>query len=159
MPLADPQFNKNHGLQADPSHGPGLPPTRFPLPAQGSQGRGCQDKDYQDKVRPLSFVYKVLGSVLVACFLLIGLAGLILPIIPGIVFLFLAIYVLTRVSRRASAYAHRQPWFNRHVRHLHATNSLTVGERVRLAALMAARGVLNGILWCVAAVKRDRSPS
>jgi len=33
--------------------------------------------------------------MLVACFLLIGLAGLILPIIPGILFLFLALYVLT----------------------------------------------------------------
>lgn len=105
--------------------------------------------------RPLPLAYKVLGVVLVALFLLIGLAGLILPIIPGILFLFLALYVLTRVSRRASAYAHSQPWFNRHMRHMNAADKLSIGERVRLGLLVVARGAVSGAEWCVAALKGE----
>ncbi len=84
--------------------------------------------------------------------------GLILPIIPGIVFLLLAVYVLTRISRRAAAYAHNQPWFNRHMRHLNAVDTLSVGERFKLGFLVMARSVVNGIEWCVGAFKgRDKA--
>ncbi len=107
------------------------------------------------RFRPLAFGYKVIGIVLIACFLLIGLVGLILPIIPGLLFLFLALYVLTRVSRRASAYAHSQPWFSRHLRHMDAADKLSIGERLRLALLVVARGALNGVEWCIAALNGD----
>ena len=109
------------------------------------------------RFRPLSLVYRVLGIILVVGFLLIGLAGLILPVIPGIVFLLLAVYVLTRISRRAAAYAHNQPWINRHMRHLNAANSLSVGERCKLGFLVMARSLVNGIEWCVGGLKsRDK---
>ncbi|MES3006646.1 MAG: DUF454 family protein [Pseudomonadota bacterium] len=105
------------------------------------------------RFRPLPLIYRILGIILVVGFLLIGLVGLILPIIPGIVFLLLAVYVLTRISRRAAAYAHSQPWFNRHMRHLDAADSLSVGERIKLGFLMMARSVVNGIEWCVGGFK------
>jgi len=110
------------------------------------------------RFRPLPLVYRVLGLILVVGFLLIGLVGLILPIIPGIVFLLLAVYVLTRISRRAAAYAHNQPWFNRHLRQLNAVDTLSVGERFKLGFLVMARGVVSGIEWCFAAIKgRDKA--
>lgn len=110
------------------------------------------------RFRPLPLIYRVLGIILVVGFLLIGLVGLILPIIPGIVFLLLAVYVLTRISRRAAAYAHSQPWFNRHMRHLDAADSLSVGERIKLGFLVMARSVVNGIEWCVGGFKgRDKA--
>ncbi|MDO8273638.1 MAG: DUF454 family protein [Gammaproteobacteria bacterium] len=112
----------------------------------------------RSRFRPLPLVYRVLGIILVVGFVLIGLVGLILPIIPGVVFLLLAVYVLTRISRRAAAYAHNQPWFNRHMRHLNAADSLSVGERCKLGFLVMARSVVNGIEWCVAAIKgRDKA--
>lgn len=107
------------------------------------------------RFRPLPLGYKVIGIALIACFLLIGLVGLILPIIPGLLFLFLALYVATRVSRRASAYAHSQPWFSRRIRHMDAADGLTIAERVRLGLLMVARGAVNGVEWCIAALKGD----
>lgn len=48
------------------------------------------------RFRPLPLFYRVLGIILVVGFLLIGVVGLILPVIPGLVFLLLAVYVLTR---------------------------------------------------------------
>ncbi|MDP1930385.1 MAG: DUF454 family protein [Gammaproteobacteria bacterium] len=107
------------------------------------------------RFRPLPLGYKVIGIVLIACFLLIGLVGLILPIIPGLLFLFLAFYLLTRVSQRASAYAHSQPWISRHMRQMDAADKLTIGERVRLGLLVVARSAVNGIAWCIAALKGD----
>lgn len=105
--------------------------------------------------RPLPLAYKVIGVVLIAIFLLIGLVGLILPIIPGLLFLFLALYVLTRVSRRASAYAHSQPWVSRQLHRMNAADSLSIGERVRLALLVVARGVVRGAEWCIGALKGE----
>ncbi|MDO8271552.1 MAG: DUF454 family protein [Gammaproteobacteria bacterium] len=106
------------------------------------------------RFRPLPFAYKIVGIMLVACFLLIGLAGLILPIIPGILFLFLALYVLTRISRRAAAYAHSQPWFNRGVRHMRATDGLSVGERCKFGLWVMARGMVNGVEWGISRLRR-----
>ena len=110
------------------------------------------------RFRPLPVVSSVVGSLRGVGVLLLGLVGLILPIIPGIVFLLLAVYVLTRISRRAAAYAHNQPWFNRYLRHLNAVDTLSVGERFKLGFLVMARSVVNGIEWCFAAIKgRDKA--
>lgn len=100
----------------------------------------------------LPLLYKLGGVVLIGCFLILGVIGLIMPIIPGILFLFLALYVLTRLSRRAAVYAQNKPWFNFHLRHLQAASGLSMGARVKLGALIAARGAVQGmeavLFWC-----------
>lgn len=102
--------------------------------------------------QPLSMVYKLAGALLFGCFLILGVIGLIMPIIPGLVFLFLALYVLTRLSRRAAAYAQSKPWFRYHLLHLQAASGLSLGARVKLGALIVARGTVQGIeaalYWC-----------
>lgn len=99
----------------------------------------------QTRFRPLPLVYRVLSVVLIIGFLLIGLIGLVLPIIPGIVFLLLAVYLLTRISRRAAEIVHRQPWYHRGMRDFHAAGHLSVTEKIKLSALMAARAMVNGV--------------
>ena len=69
--------------------------------------------------RPLPLYARVIALVLIAGFILVGILGLILPIIPGVLFLFLAALLLTRVSRRASTYAHNQPWFRKQIGRAH----------------------------------------
>lgn len=95
--------------------------------------------------RPMPLVYKIICMVLIAGFLVIGLLGLILPVIPGVLFLFLAVLLMTRVSRRAATYAHSQPWFHQHMRQWQATGGLSVGQRVKLGFLMTARVIIKGI--------------
>ena len=45
---------------------------------------------------PLKLVYLVIATVCI----MIGLVGLIIPVIPGILFLMVAVYYLGKVSRR-----------------------------------------------------------
>lgn len=100
----------------------------------------------------LPLMYKLGGALLVGCLLILGVIGLIMPILPGILFLFLALFVFTKLSRRASAYAHSKPWFRYHLRHLQAASGLSIGARVKLGALIVARGTVQGIetvlFWC-----------
>lgn len=107
---------------------------------------------YKPSVKPMPWHYKLLGFGVVLCLLFLGLVGLVLPILPGIVFLFLAFFVLTKISRRAAAYAHSKPWFNYHMQHLRAANGLSFGARCKLAGLMAVRGLVDsvaaGAIWC-----------
>jgi uncharacterized membrane protein YbaN (DUF454 family) len=102
---------------------------------------------YYPKLRkaPLSFASKVLGVILVALLLFVGVIGIILPIIPGILFLFLALYVLTRVSRRVAVIAHRQPWFSRFASKLDAVESLPMGQRFKFSFLVVAAASLSGL--------------
>lgn len=95
--------------------------------------------------RPLPLYIKVITLVLIAVFVLIGLAGLILPIIPGVLFLFLAVLLATRVSRRVSAAAHRQPWFREHLYTWRASGGLSTTHKMKLSMLLAAKAVITGI--------------
>lgn len=95
--------------------------------------------------RPMPLIYKIACIVLITGFLFIGLLGLILPVIPGLLFLFLAVLLLTRVSRRAATFAHGQPWFHRHMRHWQATGGLSVGQRIKLGFLLSARAVMKAV--------------
>ncbi|MDO8910015.1 MAG: DUF454 family protein [Pseudohongiella sp.] len=94
--------------------------------------------------RPMPLVYKIACMVLIAGFVIVGLLGLILPIIPGVLFLFLAALLLTRVSRRAATFAHSQPWFHRNMHRWQASGGLSAGQRVKLGFLLSARILING---------------
>jgi uncharacterized membrane protein YbaN (DUF454 family) len=97
--------------------------------------------------RPVSFLHKCLGTVLFLILALIGIAGLILPIIPGLVFLLLAVYVLTRVSRRVASYAHQQDWYTGSMGRVQSLSPLSLAERAKLCALLAARSLLHAAQW------------
>lgn len=94
---------------------------------------------------PLPLYARVIALVVIVGFVLLGIIGLILPIIPGVLFLFLAALLLTRVSRRASAYAHSQPWFRKHLQSWRASAGLSWGQRARLSFWVAAKAVVQGV--------------
>ncbi len=102
--------------------------------------------------KPLAWHHKIFGVALVLILLLLGIIGLILPILPGIVFLFLAFFVLTKISQRVAAYAHSKPWFNYHLQHLRAASGLKFTARCKLAGLYVVRGLINAAdsmaRWC-----------
>jgi len=95
--------------------------------------------------RPMSWLARLIAIVLIVAFLIVGIAGLILPIIPGVLFLFLAALLLTRVSRRAAEVAHRQPWFREQLHAWQASGGLSVGQRLRLSLLLTVRALIGGI--------------
>jgi uncharacterized membrane protein YbaN (DUF454 family) len=87
---------------------------------------------------------KLLGLALFLVFFGLGLVGLVLPIIPGVVFLLLACYTLTRISRRFAFLANRNSWFRKSFRRLGHVRTLPAGDLAKLSFWVTARGIVNG---------------
>lgn len=83
--------------------------------------------------------------VAVVVCLVLGLIGLVLPIIPGLVFLFLAVLLLTKVSMRVDSLARAHAGFRRTRQHWHRLHLLPAGDRVRLGMWYAAGALISGV--------------
>jgi uncharacterized membrane protein YbaN (DUF454 family) len=92
------------------------------------------------------------------CLLLLGLVGLVLPIIPGLLFLFLAAWLMTKVSRRFAALLDDNPHLARHHGFLQRTRGLSGLQRAKLAAWVMAKTVVKGLQAVPALWKRFRIP-
>ena len=90
-------------------------------------------------------VARILGLVLVIFLLCLGLIGLVFPLLPGLLFLLLAIYVLSRVSRRFAFLAHRNSWLRRTFRRLGHVRSLPPLDLLRLGFWVTLRGAVNAL--------------
>lgn len=107
----------------------------------------------------MPILFKGACMVLVGLLTLIGLVGLILPIIPGILFLFLAALLLARVSRRFDALLHRNENMRTWRRRWDTTNTLPIMKRVKLSCLLVARAVVNGVETVVNTLNKTRADS
>lgn len=95
--------------------------------------------------------------VLAGLFTLIGLAGLILPIIPGILFLFLAALLLAKVSSRFDALLHKNGHMRNWRRHWNTSNSLPLSQRVKLSFLLVAKAIVDGVETAVNSLNTTRA--
>lgn len=100
---------------------------------------------YRD-FRPLPWIAKVVSLLLIAVCLIMGVVGVLLPIIPGVLFFFIAALLCTRVSQRAYHYAHANAWYRRHLDSWHRSNRLPVLSRLKIAGLLAIRSVADAIV-------------
>ncbi len=92
-----------------------------------------------------SLFWKTVCYLIIAGLLLLGLIGLILPVIPGILFLFLALLLLTRVSGRAAAWAENHHWFRKQNRLWQRAGTMSVVDRLKLGLLMGVSAVIRGM--------------
>lgn len=77
--------------------------------------------------------------------LVLGVVGIILPVIPGLLFLALAAILIARVSRRAANYLDEHPGWRRQQRFWKRSQHLAFHERVQLACLLTVRYVVDGL--------------
>ncbi len=100
-------------------------------------------KQSENQLLPL--LLKGAGLVLVGILTLLGLIGLVLPVIPGILFLFFAALLLTKISSRfdtlLNSNSQMRYWRSRWDR----SNSLPLLQRVKLSFWVLARAVVNGV--------------
>lgn len=82
--------------------------------------------------------------VIIAGLAVLGLIGLVLPIIPGLLFLFLAVLLLTRISARFNAMAGGHAGFRHLRRRWYAMNMLQVRDRIKLGFWYCARATIRG---------------
>ncbi|MEX0619294.1 MAG: DUF454 family protein [Pseudohongiellaceae bacterium] len=106
---------------------------------------------------PMPWFLKVVTGFLIAGLLVIGMLGLILPIIPGLLFLFIAALLLTRVSRRFAAAAEKHPGLARPLRFWRTAGGLSVPQRLRLAFWVVAKATVNGFQTASSLLRRKRS--
>jgi len=82
---------------------------------------------------------KAVILILVVVFTFAGLIGLVLPIIPGILFLGLAALLLARISKRFASKLHRSGHWRRWKRWRLYGAHLSAPDKCRLALLLACR--------------------
>lgn len=111
----------------------------------------------ETKHKSMPLLLKGLCLILVGFFLFLGLVGLILPIIPGILFLFLAALLLAKVSRRFDAMLNRNRDMRYWRRRWDSSNSLPLTQRLKLSFWVAARALVNGVEAAVNSVSKTRS--
>ena len=79
-------------------------------------------------------VYLVIGVI---C-LMMGVIGLIIPIIPGVLFLMAAVFLLSRGSKRIHEFTKNDPRLSKMHRRMDQFGEVDARSRVRLAGWMVA---------------------
>ena len=102
----------------------------------------------------LPFVFKAAAMLLVGLFVVIGIIGLVLPIIPGIVFLTLAALLLAKVSSRFAQFLEDQPLWHKLRRNWRSVRVLSVGQRIKLMALYCARSTVDAMESLIRVLQR-----
>lgn len=82
-------------------------------------------------------------TALAVVFLFLGILGLIIPIIPGIIFLVLAILLASKVSRRIRVWSDGQPLLAKLKRRTERLESVDWSTRTKVAALMMLQGTIE----------------
>lgn len=93
----------------------------------------------------LPFPIKAAALLVVGLFFTIGIIGLVLPIIPGIIFLALAALMLSKVSSRFAFFLDQQPLWHKLKKRWRSLGLLPVSQKVKLVGLYCLRGVVDGL--------------
>ena len=85
---------------------------------------------------PIPLLKRVLYGFFALIALCIGALGLIIPIIPGVLFVVLAVVLFAGASRRLHAKLHASPRTRPYMQRWEASESLPLGARAKLAGLL-----------------------
>ncbi|MEQ8449944.1 MAG: YbaN family protein [Nitratireductor sp.] len=90
---------------------------------------------------PARWAFLALGGVCTA----LGIAGVILPGLPGTIFLLIALWAFSRSSERLALWLFNHPRFGRTVRAWHAERAIP--RPAKIAALSMMTASFAGLLW------------
>lgn len=107
----------------------------------------------------MSLLVKAGYLILFGCLLLLGLLGLVLPIIPGLLFLFLAALLLAKISSRFDSLLNSNKEMRYWRRRWQLSNSLPLIQRIKLSFWVVAGAVVNGVEAGINSLNRGRSSS
>jgi len=95
----------------------------------------------------------IAGIVVVAC-LVVGVAGLVLPIIPGIVFLGIAALIVARFSPALERAMRRSPTLGGYLDQTAGFERLSLPRQIKLAAWLTLKALVDSVTWFIAACAR-----
>ncbi|MCB1692834.1 MAG: DUF454 family protein [Pseudomonadales bacterium] len=89
------------------------------------------------RTRQLGKVTKAIYLIVGVMFLMLGMLGFILPVIPGLLFIVLAVYLFSKVSLRVRRFSERSPVMVEMHSRLDRSSHLPILARIKLVSLMA----------------------
>jgi uncharacterized membrane protein YbaN (DUF454 family) len=95
----------------------------------------------------------IAAGVIVVC-LLLGIAGLVLPLIPGLLFLGLAAIVAARVSPRFAEILRQNATLRGYLDRTEGFGHLPLDQKVKLTGLLILKALIDGVAFLVAGVMR-----
>lgn len=99
-------------------------------------------------------VSKSVYIVLAVCFLLLGLVGLVIPVLPGVIFLFVALIFLGKASVRIRTWLDSQEWVRKLEWSARKARLLSWADRLRLSGWMMLQTLSNGLQTVVNWIRR-----
>lgn len=101
-----------------------------------------------------SLPVKLIASVVVAACLILGLAGLVLPFLPGVVFLVVAAVVAARYWPGLDQTLRRNATAARYLDEANGLAQLPLDRKLQLACLLFVRALIEGVSVLMVAVTR-----
>jgi uncharacterized membrane protein YbaN (DUF454 family) len=95
----------------------------------------------------------IAAGIIVVCVLL-GLAGLILPLIPGLLFLVIAAIVAAKLSPRFAETLRQNETLRGYIDRTEGFSSLPLDGKIKLAALLFVKMLIDGVALLVAGVMK-----
>jgi uncharacterized membrane protein YbaN (DUF454 family) len=95
----------------------------------------------------------IAAGVIVVC-LLLGLAGLILPLIPGLLFLAVAAIVAAKLSPRFAATLRQNDTLRGYMDRTEGFTALPLDGKIKLAGLLVLKMLIDGVALLVAGVMK-----
>jgi uncharacterized membrane protein YbaN (DUF454 family) len=93
----------------------------------------------------------IAAGVIVVC-LLLGLAGLILPLIPGLLFLAVAAIVAAKLSPRFAATLRQNDTLRGYMDRTEGFSTLPLDAKIKLGGLLVLKMLIDGVAFLVAGV-------
>jgi uncharacterized membrane protein YbaN (DUF454 family) len=95
----------------------------------------------------------IAAGAIVVC-LLLGLAGLILPLIPGLLFLAIAAVVAAKLSPRFAQMLRRNETLRNYLDRTDGFADLALEQKMKLAGLLFVKALIDGVAFLVAGVMK-----
>lgn len=97
---------------------------------------------------------KLVAAVVIVVCLLLGFVGLVLPLIPGLLFLGLAALVAAKLSPRFAQTLRQNDTLRGYLDRTEGFGNLALDEKVKLAGLLFVKALIDGVALLVAAVTK-----
>ena len=101
-----------------------------------------------------SFSTKLIACVVIVACLLLGFAGLILPLIPGLLFLGIAAVVAAKVSPRFAETLRQNDTLRAYLDKTDRLSGVPLAEKIKVVALLLVKALIDGVALLVAGVMK-----
>lgn len=95
----------------------------------------------------------IAAGVIVVC-LLLGLAGLILPLIPGLLFLVIAAFVAAKLSPRFASILRENEMLRGYLDQADRVAGVPLAQKIQVVGLLLLKMVIDGVALLVAGVMK-----